>query len=124
MDILRATQAELQRVTSGEGSKESFWEEARQRLEAELESRANELATRTGELETRTSELETRTYELDVANAERARLEESLQAAHAELQRMSAAQAEAAGLQRLAEGDWQDRFAWIKEQAKRTVEGR
>jgi hypothetical protein len=86
---LRTTQAELQRVTSGDGSKESFWEEARQRLEAELESRANELATRTGELETRT-------YELDVANAERARLEESLQAAHAELQRMSAAQAEAA----------------------------
>ena len=93
---LRTTQAELQRVTSGEGSKESFWEEARQRLEAELESRANELATRTGELETRTSELETRTYELDIANAERARLEESLEAAHAELQRMSAAQAEAA----------------------------
>ena len=93
---LRTTQAELQRVTSGEGSTESVWAEARQRLEAELESRTNELATRTGELETRTSELETRTYELDVANAERARLEESLQAAHAELQRMSAAQADTA----------------------------
>jgi signal transduction histidine kinase len=86
---LRTTQAELQRVTSGEGSKESGWEEARQRLEAELESR-------TSELESRANELETRTHALDVANAERTRLQESLEAAHAELQRMATSHAEAA----------------------------
>ena len=93
---LRTTQAELQRVMSGEGSKESVWEEARQRLEAELESRTAELESRTNELESRAYELHARTNELETANAERARLEEGLQAAHAELQRMAAVQAEEA----------------------------
>jgi hypothetical protein len=86
---LRATQAELQRVTSGEGSKEAVWDDARQRLETELESR-------TKELETRTNELDARTHELHAANAERYRLEEAVQAAHAELRRMAAVQDEAA----------------------------
>jgi peptidoglycan hydrolase CwlO-like protein len=93
---LRTTQAELQRVMSGEGSKESGWEDARQRLEAELESRTAELESRTNELESRAYELQARTNELETANAERARLEEGLQAAHAELQRMAAVQAEEA----------------------------
>jgi signal transduction histidine kinase len=75
-------------VTSGEGSRESGWEDTRQQLEAEL-------ASRTSELESRASELETRSYALDVANAERARLQESLEAAHAELQRMAASHADA-----------------------------